>query len=262
MKKYFAYAKCGFIDSLAYRSSFIVSIIAQITNLIILYFVWKSIFMYHNTISGYTWLTMKQYILIAFVCNSAFSYTFESQLSKRIIQGDIILDFVKPIRYKMMLFSRLLGSSTLEYLITCSIAVIIMIITVHGYSIHGLRLLLFLISVAHSLIIKFSIQFLFSILCFYTDNYYGVTKGREVLTNFFSGALIPLMLFPKEVCKIIESLPFSGIVYIPTNIFIGIYSINDSLSFIFIQFFWAIILWITCDFAWNIASKKCAFYGG
>ncbi|MCA5962254.1 hypothetical protein LC724_20315 [Blautia sp. RD014234] len=49
------------------------------------------------------------------------------------------------------------------------------------------RVLLFLVSLFLGMGIKFGIQYLFSLLCFYTDNSYGVTKAREVLTNFFPG---------------------------------------------------------------------------
>ena len=65
------------------------------------------------------------------------------------------------------------------------------------------RVLLLLFSILLGMGIKFNIQYIFSMLCFYTDNAYGVVKGREVLTNFCSGALVPLALFPGFLQKIV-----------------------------------------------------------
>ena len=74
-----------------------------------------------------------------------------------------------------------------------------------------LRLLLFVVSLVLGQGIKLQIQYFFSLICFFTDNAYGVLKGREILTNFFSGALIPLAMFPDFIRKqSIDRLPFSG----------------------------------------------------
>lgn len=104
MKKYLAYLRCGFLDGCAYRQYFITGMLANFIQAVVLFFVWKSIFHYQEVISGYTWEIMKQYVFVSFLCNSIFSMGFEMDAAERIIKGDIILDLLKPVSYRTMLF--------------------------------------------------------------------------------------------------------------------------------------------------------------
>ena len=70
MKKYLAYIRCGFLEGCAYRSTFITGMLANFIQAVVLYYVWKSIFMYQEVVNGYTWEIMKQYVFVAFLCNS------------------------------------------------------------------------------------------------------------------------------------------------------------------------------------------------
>ena len=124
------------------------------------------------------------------------------------------------------------------------------------------RCVVMLISMLLGMGIKFNIQYLFSMLCFYTDNAYGVVKGREVLTNFCSGALIPLALFPDFLQKFVTSMPFSGIVYIPCSIFDGTFCWQKCGEAILFQIAWNIALFIVGSLFWKKASSVIALYGG
>ena len=98
--------------------------------------------------------------------------------------------------------------------------------------------------------------------CFYTDNAYGVVKGREVLTNFCSGALVPLALFPGFLQKIVTVMPFSGIVYIPCSIFDGIFCWQKCWEALLFQSVWNVILFAFGSILWKKASSVIALYGG
>lgn len=187
MRGYISFMRCGFLEGCAYRNNFIVGLLANFIKIVVLYYVWKSIFMYKANINGYNWQTMQKYILVSFLCNSAFSFGFEMKTARRIINGDIIFDMLRPISYRGMLLFKLLGTSVVEFSITLVFVLgfCFMIGTFGGISI--IRLILFLIALLLGLFIKFEIQYLFSLLCFYTDNSYGVVKAREILTNFFPG---------------------------------------------------------------------------
>lgn len=111
MKKYLAYLRCGFLEGCAYRQYFITGMLANFIQAVVLFFVWKSIFNYQEVINGYTWEIMKQYVFVSFLCNSIFSMGFEMDAAERIIKGDIILDLLKPVSYRAMLFLQNAGNS-------------------------------------------------------------------------------------------------------------------------------------------------------
>lgn len=159
-----------------------------------------------------------------FLCNSTFSFGFEMQTANSIISGNIITDLLKPLSYRSLTFFKAVGTAGMEFLITFLWCGTFLVMCNGMQNIEMWRVLLLLFSILLGMGIKFNIQYIFSMLCFYTDNAYGVVKGREVLTNFCSGALVPLALFPGFLQKIVMIMPFSGIVYIPCSIFDGIFA--------------------------------------
>ena len=212
--------------------------LANFIQAVVLYYVWKSIFTYQDVVNGYTWEIMKQYVFVAFLCNSVFSMGFEMSIAERIVKGDIILDLLKPLSYRVYL-----AVNGLQYL-------------------SGMRTALFLISLFLGMGVKFCIQYLFSLLCFYTDNSYGVTKAREILTNFFSGALIPLAMFPGVLRDVVNVLPFQGIIYTPCCIFIGTFSAGESMMSILLQIVWIAVLGLLGTLFGKKAFGVISMYGG
>lgn len=262
MKKYWACLRCGFLDGCASRGYFITGMLANFIQAVVFYYVWKSIFAYQKQLNGFTWDTMKQYVFVAFLCSSVFSMGFEMDIAQRIIQGDLIMDLLKPISYRGMLFFRLLGTAGMEFF-TCSLLVGSLYLAVNGLkSIRLARTVLFFISLLFGAAVKFSIQYLFSLLCFYTDNAYGVTKAREVLTNFFSGALIPLALFPGNLRDLVEWMPFQSVLYTPCCIFIGVFPMEECVSRMLVQVVWIAVLWGVGTVFGKKAFGVLSLYGG
>lgn len=262
MKKYFAYIRCGFLEGCAYRNTFITGMLANFIQAVVLYYVWKSIFAYQEIVNGYTWEIMKQYVFVAFLCNSVFSMGFEMGIAERIVKGDIILDLLKPLSYRGTLFFRMLGTAGLEFAATF-VLVGSVYLAVNGVKfLSGIRTVLFLVSLFLGMGVKFCIQYIFSLLCFYTDNSYGVTKAREILTNFFSGALIPLAMFPGILREIVNYLPFKGIIYTPCCIFIGTLSFGESIVGISLQIAWIIGLGLLGTLLGKKAFGVISMYGG
>lgn len=262
MKKYFSLIRCGFLEAMVYRNNYIVSMLANFLQVLVLYYVWKSVFHCQHVVNGYTWNHMKQYVFISFLCNCTFSFGFEMHTAGRIIKGDIILDLLKPIGYREMLFFRLLGTAGMEFLITFVVTAIMFVIVNGLEAIPLLRVFIMIISLLVGQGIKFQIQYLFSMLCFYTDNAYGVVMAREILTNFFSGSIIPLVMFPPLLKNIADMLPFSGIVFIPCSIFMGTYTINETIIAIVFQIFWCVFLFFIGNIVWKKASAVIVIYGG
>lgn len=262
MKKYLAYMKCGFLDGCAYRDTFITGMLANFIQVIVLYYVWKSVFAYKDQLHGYTWEMMRQYVFGAFLCNSIFSMGFEMSVAERIVKGDIILDLLKPVSYRGMLFFRMTGTAGMEFVVTLILTGSCYLAVNGVRHLSGNRILFFMIALCLGMGVKFSIQYLFSLLCFYTDNAYGVTKAREILTNFFSGALIPIAMFPGVSGDIVRYLPFRGIVDIPCGILVGTLSFEECVSQMMLQTGWILSLSILGAVCGKKAFGVISMYGG
>lgn len=262
MKKYIAFIRCGFLDGCASRGYVLTGMLGNFVQAVVLYFVWKSIFAYHPSVNGFTWELMKQYVFVSFLCSNVFSMGFEMHTAQRIIQGDVILDLLKPASYRGMLFFRMLGTAGMEF-ITGTVLVGGVYMSVNGTgSIEFWRSIWFFISLLLGAVIKFCIQYLFSLLCFYTDNAYGVTKAREVLTNFFSGALVPLAMFPGILRELVTWLPFRSILYTPCCIWMGILEPQEIRTELLVQVLWIFLLWAAGTVLGKKAFGVISMYGG
>ena len=262
MRKYLALIKGGFLEGIAYKENFLTGLLANFVQVVVFYYVWKSVFLYHTEINGYTWEIMKKYVIVSFLCNSTFSFGFEMQTANSIISGNIITDLLKPLSYRSLTFFKAVGTAGMEFLITFLWCGTFLVMCNGMQNTEAWRVLLLLFSILLGMGIKFNIQYIFSMLCFYTDNAYGVVKGREVLTNFCSGALVTLALFPGFLQKIVTVMPFSGIVYIPCSIFDGIFCWQKCWEALLFQSVWNVILFAFGSILWKKASSVIALYGG
>lgn len=254
--------RCGFLDGCASRGYFITGMLGNFVQAVVLYYVWKSIFTYQETVNGFTWEMMKQYVFVSFLCSNVFSMGFEMNTAQRIIQGDIILDLLKPLPYRSMLFFHMLGTAWMELTVSTVLSGSIYLAVNGIRSVSPVRSILFFLSLFLGACMKFQIQYLFSLLCFYTDNAYGVTKAREVLTNFFSGALVPLGMFPDILRELAEWMPFQGILYTPCGIFTGTFLLQECPKKMLLQIFWILLLRAAGTVLGKKAFGVISMYGG
>lgn len=90
----------------------------------------------------------------------------------------------------------------------------------------------------------------------------GIAWMRAAITNFFSGALVPLAFFPGWLEKLSLLLPFQGIVYIPASIYLGRLEGLQALQSVGLQLLWIIVLWLGARLMWNWAVRQVTINGG
>src|SRR5436309_2096890 len=80
---------------------------------------------------------------------------------------------------------------------------------------------MFVLSVALVVPLKFCISYMTGLVCFWTQNYFGVSMTRAAVMNLMSGALAPLVFFGHTFRVIAGVLPFQAIASTPALIFLG-----------------------------------------
>jgi ABC-2 type transport system permease protein len=97
MSAYFYIARMKLLVFLTYRFEVLTTLG---TNLIILManiFLWKTAYRGTNAIFGVTETQMLTYTVVSVLLSSFYSFNIENTLQERIAQGNIALDFLKPI---------------------------------------------------------------------------------------------------------------------------------------------------------------------
>lgn len=255
--------RCAISSKLNYRSALLMSMLNSSVEVIASLFLWRSLFAEQSMISGYSWNDMIVYVLIAFVMNATLGYSTESSISEQVLDGSISMDLIKPINFQSRCLFQTMGAAVVEGIIVllgASIAAMLLC-NISGYLI-PLRCMLLLLSLIMAFFIKFGVSYIVGLCCFYTSNGFGILYLRQVITDVFSGTLLPISFYPAWFQKIAGVLPFQSIVYTPTQLFLGRMTSQETIKVLLLQLFWIIILWVFGHFFFRFAIRKITIQGG
>lgn len=263
LKKYRSIANRSLQNVLAYRTSYVITFLANSINLLAIYFLWQGIYSGRDIVGGYSWDQMKTYLLVTFLANSVLSWYSETSISGKILDGSVAVDLLKPIDFQSARFAETLGSSLLEGgMSTVMLVLFATFLTGVTFPQSALVYLLFALSLLGAILVKFGVVYLAALLCFWSTGSMGIVWTRIALTNLLSGALVPLAFFPDWLERLALFLPFQSIIHTPTMIFLEQADTWESLSLIGLQFFWGIVLWIAGKGMWNWAVRQVTIHGG
>jgi ABC-2 type transport system permease protein len=262
-RKYITLAKITMQNVVAYRFTYFISLLGSLIFIVAMFYLWKAIFDNRETLSGFSWNEMKAYIFVTFLTNSLISWYSETRISRRIISGDVAMDLLKPLDFQKARVAETIGASLIEGCMAAVIICVVLLLT-GAIPLPGtwLAALLFLLSLVASLLIKFGLVYLAGLLCFWTASGIGIAWMRAAVTNFFSGALVPLAFFPGWLERTAQMLPFQGIVYIPASIYLGKIEGMAAVQQIGIQWVWVVALWVAGKWMWRGAVKQVTIHGG
>ena len=266
-RKRLALTKAGVIQGLHFRLGTIVTIVGNLIYLLLVYFLWKSIYASAgtDTVNGMSFTDTLIYLVLA----SSLFYFMEMyvvwDMSRSIQSGKIVLDLLKPMEYRSFTFWNYSGELVINFFLTfLPTFVIVMIVT--GGAIHmGFNMLFFVISVALALVINFNIDMFVATICLYTESTWGINIVKESIVLLLSGATIPLAFFPDTIRVIVEYLPFRAVYDIPLTILLEKGSATDIpgiLILLAIQLVWAVIMYLASMLFWKYSVRRITVNGG
>lgn len=264
MKKYLRHMICAMEETVAYRLTYLINILSSFVFYLAIFFIWKAIYQNGSPASlGVSLGELKTYMLIALVMNSLVSYASEFRISGQIRMGNIATDLIHPVDFLKAHFFITLGCSIMEGVIVMVFAVVFgLCIGDIALPASPVYLGLFVLSIAFSFVLKFLIVYIFALFSFWTTSMMGVVWLRRAVTEFFSGAIVPVMFFPDWLQKVSHFLPFEGIIHVPAYVFLGKFSYLGALQMLGVQLLWIGVLWAISQAIWRLALRKVTILGG
>jgi ABC-2 type transport system permease protein len=256
-----AMARTAFRSLVAYQMSFLFSLMAAAVSALAMLYLWRSV-LASGARGGFTWPDMKAYLLVAFVAGSLVSAYVDYRIAGRIREGDVALDFVKPVGYHRARFAETLGFGVYELFTGVVVAAVVALVFGGIRGVQSGSLVPFLVSAVLVLPLRFGIVYISGLVVFWTRNYIGVQAGRIALVTLFSGALVPLALFPDWLHTLANFLPFAGMASTPALIYVGHLTGSDAWVAVLVQAAWVIGLWLAGTAFWGFASRKVTIHGG
>jgi ABC-2 type transport system permease protein len=179
--------------------------------------------------------------------------------------GDVVTDLARPFSYLGYWLARDYGRAAYFALFRGVPGLLFGQLTLPG----GLRwpdnpgqLFALLVSLSLAIAISFAWRFLLNISAFWTTDARGLGGLTSALLMFLGGFLVPVRFFPDWAQPLLLSLPFAGVIQIPTDIFIGHLSGLAALQAIATQALWAVAMLGCAQLTVVFAMRRVSVQGG
>lgn len=263
-KKLYYLIRITFQTKFAYIKAFWFNIFGTTVSILIYYFLWKYVFQSREELHGFTAVEIVTYVILSRLLSSQFSGGINKEFSEWIQKGNIVVELLRPVSVMFTLFGKRMGEFFFFLLFKGAPITILATLFLGGVGPRGGgNLLLFFVSIFISIGLMFWIEIMVGLISFFTLGAYGLSYTKTALMSILSGGIVPLSLFPQGAAKVLEYMPFAGMVSVPVHIYLGKYTFEEAMSFIILQLFWVVILGISAIlFYHRLAIKKLVVQGG
>ena len=260
---YWAFARVGFINTLAFRLRYYTGIVTYFIYVSVYYFIWKAIYEHSTSIEGFDFAHLLTYIGVGWIIRSFYFNNIDQDLAYQVIEGRLAMDLIKPVNIQLMYVSRAAGESVFRLaLLTIPTGVVLFLV-------YPLRLPssvgaagAFLVSVCLSFLIVAAINFAVGTFALRLQSILGLMRAKFFLLELFSGLLLPMTFFPHIAQKILAVMPFEYISYVPMLIYLGELRGRGVAFALAMQVFWVAVLLAIGDGLWRWSTRKVIIQGG
>jgi len=250
-------------QALAYRIEFFTRMAGSLIELLVLWFVWVSVFAASglDVIGGFNFSTMLTYLAVASMIRPLIGSIMDFSIEEDVRSGRISTILTKPVSYP--LYKIFMGFSTfILSLFVNTLPIFLISFFILRISL-PVDLLSFSVSVVLGFFVSYLMIFLTGMWAFWSEgNIWGIKLSKDTISDIMSGSIVPLYLFPDWIANIAKMLPFQTIFNIPISIYLGkITGIEIFYSFLQ-QIFWIAALGSVCYVVWKQAEKKVIAHGG
>lgn len=265
LKKYLSLTRAGIIESLQFRLATVIMVIGNLLYLIVVYFLWKSIYASAETdvVNGMTFTDTLIYLVLATALFNFMEMYTVWEMGRNIQSGKIVLDLLKPMEYRRYLFWSYSGSFVTQFFFTFLPTFIVVSIVTRGAVPLGINLLYFAVSVVLAVLINYSIDFIVGTICLYTESIWGINIMKQVIVLLLSGATVPIAFFPEPLKTVVYYLPFQSIYNAPLTLLLdGSPTLETVVTTLGTQLLWCIGMTLLGKLFWKLSLRQITVNGG
>jgi ABC-2 type transport system permease protein len=184
-------------------------------------------------------------------------------LAERIRTGDVAIDLYRPAGIVGWYLAGDLGRAA-YHLVTRGLAP-----TLIGVLLFHIRLpaspvaaVGFLVSLVLAVVVSFGLRFMVASTAFWILDASGPRFLSGAFAIFFSGMMLPLVLFPGWLGTLARALPWSAFIQVPNDIWLGKQAGWSLLGALGFQVLWVVVLLGLCHVVLRAATRKVVVQGG
>ena len=261
MRAYLSIIKIRFILLLQYRMAAIAGLFTQSFFGMVRVMVFSA---FYSMATDKTPLNYNQAINYIWMSQALFSmvpWNGDREIQNLIRTGNVSYELLRPINLYNQWFCRALALRTAPTILRAvPMFIIALFLLPREYAMMlpaNLGAFVgWVITIFGALMISCTITNIINISTLWSISGDGITRLLSAIVTFTSGMIIPLPLFPDWLKKILELLPFSGLIDIPIRFYTGHIPIGEIYRYFVFQMAWAIVLY---GFGQGLLNRKLKY---
>ncbi len=255
--------KISLAQYLAYRLNFILWRVRNFLGFLLMYFFWKAVFSNNLEIAGYTSVQIFSYLVISTLISDLVFSTATGHIAGLINSGELNRYLLLPKHF----FSIIGVKEVVDKLVNIFFSIIevslfILIFKIPVQITLDLSNLFVLILILSSVVImNFFMSLIISFVGFWSNEVWAPRFLFSVLISTLSGAYFPLDVLPEVLLKILKALPFSLLVFTPTQLITGKLDPAEGSQTLVFATIWTIIFFFFAVAIWRKGLKNYSAQG-
>lgn len=264
MKAYLAFARSGFLSSLAYRNEVWANIFGKLVQVFARVAIWLAAYAGMTAVDGISIQDMVTYALLGGVVMGATRHDrLVRQVGNALKTGDVAVWLLKPVHYPLYLLAVEAGMSAYTFLLAV-VPTIVIVALVYGMlpPASPFHAAMFVAFCGLSFTIHFLVAALFGVLAFWLMTIFSLEWLLQSLIVLLSGLLVPFWFFPEPFGTIASHQPMAWLVYYPSAVWLGRLDALETTAYFAFGLGWAGLLAFALALLWRRASSRITVQGG
>lgn len=245
-----------------YRLSFVMWRFRNILNILLVYYLWTSVFAGKRTLFSYTQDQMITYVLLVNIAGAIVLSTRTHEIASDILSGDIMNYLIKPISVQWYITARELADKFLNIVLAgAEICLLLYIFTPRiSLDLSTRSVAISLLFLGIGIVLSFLLSLQLSLIAFWTPEVWAPRFIFMVFVGFLSGNLVPLDILPKAMYDALLLTPFPYLIYFSSKALVH-GATFPLVKPLIVSVGWCIVLAILVRWTWKKGLKEFSFYG-
>ncbi|MCD1258645.1 ABC-2 family transporter protein [Paenibacillus athensensis] len=262
MRVYLEFAKKSFQNNIVYRMDYFAGVINALVMIFVNISIWKAIYEEEESLEGVQFKIVATYIVLSFLMQVVYTMD-EYFIEGKVRSGLISSDLMKPINFRLYVFSYNIGTMLFRLLMQLLPALLVSIFLFKLLPPFSTEMLIyFIVSSALGYLVLYNLNFIVWSSTFWFYWTFSLVTIKDAAVMIFSGALIPLWFMPQWLIDFIKLTPFDSIFYTPIRIYLGQIPHEEIWTSMLRQVIWVVLLFAIGQLLWKAAAKKLVVQGG
>ncbi|WP_329520895.1 ABC transporter permease [Spirillospora sp. NBC_01491] len=184
------------------------------------------------------------------------------ELTERIRNGDVAIDLYRPTALQGWWLADDLGRAAGSLLLRGVLPLVAgaLVFPFHWPGPAGAAA--FTVAVTLGVLVSFGLRYLVTLCSFWLHDGRGMDAVALVLSLFFSGMTVPLVVFPSLLGTVARGLPWAAQIQVPADVYLGKHTGTGLLGALAFQAVWAMALLAAGHVLTGMARRKLVIHGG